>query len=204
MMTPVRLRLAVQLPLKRPDLLRCCQAHRQSPCLGPIESTPEVRALSSTGVTRFQRSYCPLRLPPGPPSSGGEAATPGQDGSPPITRIALPACRAHYPGGPEWVPLSVASPSHAAFPVLRPGRRPRRTFEACSGFTRVTARRIARPPKAAFVTRLRPVRSPCQAARQLPELTDNSPCGIFLHWRFAPSGRTEICGCAVWHCVARS
>src|SRR5262249_56038932 len=30
------------------------------------------------------------------------------------------------------------------------------TFEACSGFTRVTARRIARPPKAAFVTRLQP------------------------------------------------
>jgi hypothetical protein len=29
-------------------------------------------------------------------------------------------------------------------------------FEACSGFTRVTARRIAQPPQAAFVTRLRP------------------------------------------------
>jgi hypothetical protein len=29
-------------------------------------------------------------------------------------------------------------------------------FEACSGFTRVTARPVARPPKAAFVTRLRP------------------------------------------------
>src|SRR3954464_12134133 len=31
------------------------------------------------------------------------------------------------------------------------------TFEACSGFTHVTACRIAQPPKAAFVTRLRPV-----------------------------------------------
>ncbi len=29
------------------------------------------------------------------------------------------------------------------------------TFEACSGFTRVTARWIAQPPKATFVTRLR-------------------------------------------------
>ena len=29
------------------------------------------------------------------------------------------------------------------------------TFEACSGFTRVTARRIAQPPKAAVVARLR-------------------------------------------------
>ena len=42
-------------------------------------------------------------------------------------------------------------------------------FEACSGFTRVTARWIARPPEAAFVTRLRPVRLPVQAARQLPD-----------------------------------
>ena len=43
------------------------------------------------------------------------------------------------------------------------------TFEACSGFTRVTARRIAQPPKAAFVTRLRPGRLPSRAARQLPD-----------------------------------
>jgi hypothetical protein len=43
------------------------------------------------------------------------------------------------------------------------------TFEACSGFTRVTARRIAQPPKATFITRLRPFRSPGRAARQLPD-----------------------------------
>jgi hypothetical protein len=42
-------------------------------------------------------------------------------------------------------------------------------FEACSGFTHVTARWIARPPEAAFVTRLRPVRLPVRAARQLPD-----------------------------------
>ena len=41
--------------------------------------------------------------------------------------------------------------------------------EACSGFTHVTARRIAQPPKAAFVTRLQPFRLPGQAARQLPD-----------------------------------
>src|SRR5262245_18245408 len=45
------------------------------------------------------------------------------------------------------------------------------TFEACSGFTRVTARRIAQPPKATFVARLRPGRLPDQAARQLPDLS---------------------------------
>ncbi len=45
------------------------------------------------------------------------------------------------------------------------------TFEACSGFTRVTAHRIAQPPKATFVTRLQPGRLPDQAARQLPDLS---------------------------------
>jgi hypothetical protein len=97
------------------------------------------------------------------------AATPGRDGSPPITRLTLPTCRAHYPGGSRRVPVSIASP------LTRPSPFPRRvgirifTFETCSGFTRVTARWIAQPPKAAFVTRLRPGQLPDQAARQLPE-----------------------------------
>ena len=43
------------------------------------------------------------------------------------------------------------------------------TFEARSSFTHVTARRIAQPPKAAFVTRLQPLRLPARTARQLPD-----------------------------------
>src|ERR1700731_4568828 len=43
------------------------------------------------------------------------------------------------------------------------------SFEACSVFTHVTARRIAQPPKAAFVTRLRPGQLPNRPARQLPD-----------------------------------
>src|SRR3954447_19695168 len=42
-------------------------------------------------------------------------------------------------------------------------------YKACSGFTRVTARWIAQPPRAAFVTRLQPSQLPDQTARQLPE-----------------------------------
>ena len=57
-----------------------------------------------------------------------EAAALVQDGSPPITRNTFPTCRAHYPGGPEWVLASVASPSHAAFPVIQAGRHPRLHF----------------------------------------------------------------------------
>src|SRR5208283_1889628 len=43
------------------------------------------------------------------------------------------------------------------------------TFEACSGFTRIAARKIAQLPKATFVTRLRSSQSPGQTARQLPD-----------------------------------
>ena len=62
-----------------------------------------------------------------------------------------------------------------ASPLTRPSPNGRRvgirivTFEACSGFTHVTARRIAQPPKATFVTRLQPFRLPGRAARQLPD-----------------------------------
>jgi hypothetical protein len=68
------------------------------------------------------------------------------------------------------------------------------TFEACSGFTYVTACRIAQPPSAAFVARLQPARSPRQAACQLPDQTDYYLGGTFLHWCSAPSGRTETSG----------
>jgi len=43
-------------------------------------------------------------------------------------------------------------------------------FEACSGFTRVTACRVARPPEVTFVTRLQPGLLPDQTACQLPDL----------------------------------
>jgi len=60
-------------------------------------------------------------------------------------------------------------------PLTRPSPNGRRvgirivTFEACPGFTHVTARRIAQLPKATFVTRLQPLRLPARAARQLPD-----------------------------------
>src|SRR3954454_20694076 len=87
-----------------------------------------------------------------------------------------------YPHHPSGVPCplprrigrvraSIASPSVRPSPFCRRGSIRISTFEACSGFTRVTARRIAQPPKAAFVTRLRSGQLPDQTARQLPELS---------------------------------
>jgi hypothetical protein len=57
------------------------------------------------------------------------------------------------------------------WPALTPSPNGRRvgirvvTFEACSGFTHVTARQIAQSPMATFITRLRPCRLPSRAAR---------------------------------------
>ncbi len=96
----LRLRLAIQLSLKAPDRIRCCQAHRQSPHLAIFESAPEVRVLCSAGITRPQRSYDPVRTPAMATACRDvEATTLARDGSPPITRTTFPTCRAHYPGG---------------------------------------------------------------------------------------------------------
>ena len=59
---------------------------------------------------------------------GVGGATSGRNGPPPITRTTFPTCRAQYPGGSERVPMSVASPFHAAFPVSQAGRHPRFHF----------------------------------------------------------------------------
>jgi hypothetical protein len=73
--------------------------------------------------------------------------TPHHPGSPPITQIIFPACRAHYPGGPNRC-LSVSSPFARPSPVNGRVGIHNFTFEACSGFTRVTACKVAARPTA--------------------------------------------------------
>jgi hypothetical protein len=69
----------------------------------------------------------------------------------------------------ERVHASIASPSTRPSPLCRRVGIRNFTFEACSDFTRVTARQIAQSPKATFVTRLQPFRLPGRTARQLPD-----------------------------------
>ena len=88
----------------------------------------------------------------------------------PVARITFPTCCAHYPGRSDGC-LSITSPSTRPSPFHWRVGICNFTFEACSGFTRVTAHRVARPPKAAFVTRLRQGQLPDQVARQLPDLS---------------------------------
>jgi hypothetical protein len=127
--------------------------------------------------------YDPVRHPLEPPSCNDvEAAT--------LARNGLP----QLPGSPfrhaaPTTPMDRNGCVCRLLPVpLGPSPLCRRvgvhvfTFEGCSGFTHVTACRIAQPPKAAFVTRLRSVRLPERTARQLPGSTDNSRGGFSLHW----------------------
>ena len=51
----------------------------------------------------------------------------------------------------------------------RSGLSPHTPCQSPGALTHVTARRIAQPPEAAFVTRLRPCRLPGRTARQLPD-----------------------------------
>src|SRR5271157_4827654 len=128
----------------------------------------EPRPLPSTGVTRGQRYYGPLRHPRRNPACGvGPGLSlagvrlwvtrPHRLG---VSRVALdlrvPTCRRHYPGGPlgsdrSWDGLFHPLPFHPQ------RRRPSPSecevgvhigrFEACSTFTCVTACRLAASPK---------------------------------------------------------
>src|SRR6476646_1413956 len=76
-----------------------------------FESIPEVRVLSSAGITRLQRSYYPVRLPPMPPPEATLRPLPShQTGLP---RLPEPPFRRAVPTTPrriERVRLSIASP----------------------------------------------------------------------------------------------
>ena len=133
-------------------LLVSCGAYRLAPIHRPSPSspsTPEVRGLPSTGITRLQQYYDPVRLPPAAAArSSVEAANLAPDGSPPLPvspfRRAVPttpadrdgcACRLlprsrglpRFAGGSASAPL-LSRPAQASL-TLRPVgllNRPRR------------------------------------------------------------------------------
>jgi len=92
-----------------------------------------------------------------------------------MCRVALSTCRAHYPGGSERVHMSGFLPrSMQPSPLHRRVGIRIATFEACSGFTHVTARQLAQPPKATFVTGLQPT----DYADKLPVSYSTKPATI--------------------------
>ncbi len=91
-------------------------------------------------------------------------------------RTGLPRCPLHPSGVPcplprriERVHVSIASPSVRPSPFCRRVGIRISTFEACSGFTRVTARRIAQPAQGGLrhEASIRPV-AQHQGNRQFP------------------------------------
>src|SRR5580692_4552334 len=120
----------------------------------PPPALPDIHG--HTTLSDFQTGHHPID------DVGGATST--SAGSPPITQIIFLACRAQYPGGPNRC-LSVSSPFARPSPVNRRVGIHNFTFEACSGFTRVTACKVAaRPmadscPEASTWTVTRPSRS---------------------------------------------
>lgn len=161
--------VAIHARIQVPILSGVSRLIANHPFLTIVESAPEVRALSSAGITWPRRSYGPVRFPPGPPPTVMlNPRPPTQTGLP---RLPAPPFQRAVPTTPMDRTGACVDcfAVRAAFPVIQAGRHPYLPFEACSDFTHVTARWIAQPPKATFVTRLRPDQLLNQAARQLPD-----------------------------------
>jgi hypothetical protein len=100
--------------------------------LAIFESTPEVRALRSAGITRHQRSYDPVRLPPRPPPVATLRPLPS-----PVTglpRLPEPPFRRAVPTTPADRAGARVDyfPARAAFPKWREGRHPHCHFRGLS------------------------------------------------------------------------
>jgi hypothetical protein len=91
----------------------------QSPPLVSFKSIPEVRGLSSTGITRHQRSHGPLHSRPNQHRKALlRVATPRQGRASHGTQATFLTCCPHYPGRSDWVQMTVASPSHIGLPRI--------------------------------------------------------------------------------------
>ena len=168
----LRLRLAIELPLKAPDLLRCCQAHRQSP------SPHHLRKRTRSQGPLLRRHYPAstlIRPCPTPAMAVAfrdvEAATLANDGSPPITRTTFPTCRAHYPGGSSGCACRLL-PRSCSLPQMAGG-----SASALSLSRPAQASLALRPagslsrPRRPLSRGSEPGQLPGQAARQLPDLS---------------------------------
>src|ERR1035437_6555004 len=170
------------------ELRRCHLPNRDRPYwaewhLPFRQLTPRPSILPGAGTGRRAACRCSLwvkdglaiqhqRRPLSVVATGDKMVRRGERSHVPIATNALQQTASlfnHFIGASEQLRVSISPP------LMQPPPNGRRvgirivTFEACSGFTPVPARRIAQPPKAAFVTRLQPCRLPDKTARQLPD-----------------------------------
>ena len=132
-----------------------------------------MRLLPSPGVTRLQWYYEPLRRPRRPTPAVSLCAATARRAR--ASHVA-PDNRADVPFPlPRWTAMIAsvgASPSRGGLPLVSAeSASTARTFEACSGFTRVTARGLARRTSVRLVSpRLQLEWLPTLAARIATEL----------------------------------
>ena len=114
----------------------------------------ELRSLPSTGITRFQRYYEPLRHPraPGLSLAGVQLViTDHALGLPVLRVLSLCACCRHYPGAASGALLRSSTPAVSAFPERVVGS------VCASSFSRLAQRSLALRPAHSrghqFVTR---------------------------------------------------
>ena len=141
-----------------PDHNRCLQAFANHLHLAIFESTPEVRVLPSAGMTRLQRSYDPVRLPPMP--------------SPEATLRPLPSHQTGLPRLPEppfrrAEPTTPADRAGAHVDCFRSHGLPQMAGGSASALS------LSRPAQASLT--LRPAGS-LSCPRQ-PLSRGSSPCG---------------------------
>jgi len=151
----------------------------------------ELRPLPSTGITRLQRYYGPLRHPsaPGLSLTGVRLIIPDHaSGFPVLRALSLCTCCRHYPGAaegrtPSLVPAHPYQPSPEGVPG-RPAHRPFRgllsVHSRCGPHTRAGHQFVARYPKASDIS------SPPCLLRLLPAGA-MSPGGPRTHWKAPPS-----------------
>jgi hypothetical protein len=96
----------------------------------------ELRPLPSTGITRPQRYYGPLRHPraPGLSLAGVQLTVPGHaKGFPVLHALSLCTCCRHYPGAADGRRLRSIAQPYQPSPVRRPGRPAHLPFRGLHG-----------------------------------------------------------------------
>ena len=161
----------VERPLEPPNRLGSGEAHANLPILGSSGRTPnQGPSLHRLSGTMSPSDACRAR-----PSAGPLAVDPA-------SATGLPCCQSprayvlcplpRRAGRPSCVGVS-GRPQRPSSMEKGLGARSR-PFEACSGFTRVTARTLAAPPERADAPGASTARSPSPPPRSLPRCTDTS------------------------------
>ncbi len=140
----LRFGLHVELLLKLFELCRGCQAHANLPLVHSSRSTLNQGPFPPRSLPASQVLWAPPTPVRATPSRRVRSSP--RSHRPPVLRTPpLHACRAHYPGGPPGL-VDCFHPALRPSPYLGRVGTHVSPLGTCSGFTRVAAYVLARPP----------------------------------------------------------